>query len=174
MSVGLKYIDEDDKCYGITGMTIGMMIWDSENLLISVSLDASAEDAIEFSNDYASSTVNVSAKAAWNSIVEHYQLSMGMLIANVMCRNIVLRNTSINNELKNLIYKYIAEEGQEACSLEDDEIRKLFDKSYSYLQRIFNHQGVQSIVHDFARSLKRQRVMSQSEVVEKLRALYML
>lgn len=171
MSVGLKYIDEDDKCYGITGMTIGMMIWDSENLLSSVSLDAPAEDAIEFSNDYASSTVNVSAKTEWNNIMKHYQLFVVMIIANVMCRNIVLRNTSINNELKNLIYKYIAEEGQEACSLEDDEIRKLFNKSYSYLQHIFSHNGVQNIVNEFTNKLKTKRFLNRTEITEILQAL---
>ncbi len=29
----LQYIDENDKCYGITGMAIGMVIWDAENVL---------------------------------------------------------------------------------------------------------------------------------------------
>lgn len=175
MAVGLKYIDEDDKCYGVTGMAIGMMVWDCENLLSSVSLDAPAGESIGFTHEYYfSGNPRVSAKASWNQIVEHYQLSMGMLIANVMCRNLVLHHTAITNELKNLIYKYIDEEGQDTCSLESDEIKRLFEKSYSYLYRIFNHQGVQSVVHDFARSLKEQRFLSQSEVVEKLRALSML
>ena len=39
MAIGLKYIDEDDKCYGITGMAIGIMVCDAENLISSISLD---------------------------------------------------------------------------------------------------------------------------------------
>ena len=108
MGVGFKYIDEDDKCYGIAGMAVAMMVLDGENLLSSISLDAPANEAMNFTSDfYFTGNPRLSAKFAWNRILEHYQLSMGMFIANIMCRNIVLHNTSISNELKNLAYKYI-------------------------------------------------------------------
>ena len=44
----LKYIDENDKCYGITGMAISMVVWDAENVLAAVSLDAPADETVEF------------------------------------------------------------------------------------------------------------------------------
>ena len=40
MSVGLKYIDEEDKSYGIAGMAVAIMVFDGENLLSSISLEA--------------------------------------------------------------------------------------------------------------------------------------
>lgn len=175
MAVGLKYIDEEDKCYGIAGMAIGMMICDSEKFLKSLSLDAPVGESIKFTNDfYFEGDPHMSAKSSWSLTVELYQLAVGMLIANVMCRNCVLRHDGVTSELKNLVYKHINEEGKTTCSLESDEIKHLFDKNFSYMYRIFNHQGVQSIVHDFVRCLKQKRSMLQSEVIEELRALSML
>ena len=172
MGVGLKYIDEEDKCYGIAGMAVAIMVWDGEKLLSSVSLDASANQALKFTSDfYFSGNPRLSAKFSWNRILEHYQLSIGMMIANLMCRNIVLRQTQVSSELKSLIYKYILEEGQEVCSLENDEIKALFDKSYNYLNNIFNHSGVQNIIFEFATKLRQQRILSQKEVIEALQAL---
>ena len=88
-----------------------------------------------------------------------------------MCRNIVLHNTSISNELKSLAYKYVLEEGVAVCSLEKDEIKALFDKSYNYLYNIFNHSGVQNIIFEFVSKLRQQRVLSQREIIENLQAL---
>ena len=58
--------------------------------------------------------------------------------------------------------------------LEDDEINHVFDREYTILHRVFNHQGVQSIIHDFADTMKRRRTMSRLEILEQLRALSML
>ncbi len=172
MSVGLKYVDEDDKCYGIAGMAVAIMVFDGENLLSSISLEAPANEAMVFNSDfYFSGNPRLSAKYSWNKLLEHYQLSIGMLIANIMCRNIVLHNTFISNELKNLVYKYILEEGEEICSLEKDEIKTLFDKSYNYLYNIFNHSGVQNIIFEFVSKLRLQKVLSQREIIENLKAL---
>ncbi len=175
MAVGLKYIDEEDKCFGITGMAVSMVIWDAESLLSSISLDSPAEESVAFTHEfYFAGNPRVSAKAAWTQILEHYQLSIGMLIANVMCRNCVLHHSNITGEMKNLLYKHVEEEGINTCSLEKDEVRKMFDKSYEYLYRIFSHHGVQGIVRDFAADLRSRRELTQAEVIEKLRALSML
>ncbi len=175
MGVGLKYIDEEDKCYGIAGMAVAMMVFDGENMLSSVSLDASANKSIEFTSDfYFSGNPRLSAKFAWNKILEHYQLSIGMLIANLMCRNIVLRQSQVSKELKSLAYKYVLEEGQKECSLENDEIKALFNKSYNYLYNVFNHSGVQNVIFEFTSKLQQQRNLSQKEIIDNLQALGML
>ncbi len=172
MSVGLKYIDEEDKSYGIAGMAVAIMVFDGENLLSSISLESPANEAMVFTSDfYFSGNPRLSAKYSWNRLLEHYQLSIGMLIANIMCRNIVLHNTSISNELKSLAYKYILEEGVTVCSLEKDEIKALFDKSYNYLYNIFNHSGVQNVIFEFVSKLRQQRELSQREIIENLQAL---
>lgn len=48
----LRYINEDEKCYGITGMAIGMVVWNAEDVLASVSLDAPVDEVVEFTNEY--------------------------------------------------------------------------------------------------------------------------
>jgi hypothetical protein len=65
----------------------------------------------------------------------------------------------------------IGEEGREACSLDEDEINQIFDKSYNYLYRLFNHRGVQELAQSFAAKLKERRTMTAAEVIEELGAL---
>lgn len=91
-----------------------------------------------------------------------------------MCRSIVLDNHPVDPAIKEHLRHQAVDEGHDSCSLDDDEINRLFDKNYSYLLRVFNHQGVQGIVNDFARLLKRQRRLTRFEVMEQLRALSML
>lgn len=173
--VSLKYIDDDDRCYGLTGMAIAVVVWDCESLLSAVDIDAPQGGMLEFSpHFYFSGNPRLSAKLAWNQIVEHFQLSMGLMISNVLCRNLVLRDTMVNRDVVNLMMKYLTEEGEASCSLEKDEVDAMFNKSYSYLSRLFNHRGVQGIARDFASKVKARRRMTVSEVVDELRALSML
>lgn len=175
MENNFKYSSEDDKCYGIAGMAVGMVVWDCENLMTSISVDAPADESIEFVPEfYYSANQNLSAKAVWNKTLERYQLYMGVLICNVMCRNIVLNRSFVGEKVKKQLYSCLEEEGKDSCSLESDEIKRLFDKNYDYVYRIFSHHGVQEIVHDFVRRLKEQRRLSRAEVVDGLRALGML
>ncbi|MBQ9077214.1 MAG: hypothetical protein IJY31_05160 [Muribaculaceae bacterium] len=175
MENNFKYSSEDDKCYGIAGMAVGMVVWDCENMLSSVSLDVPADESIEFAPEfYYAANQNLSAKVVWNKTLEHYQLYMGMLISNVVCRNMVLNRTFVGEKLKKQLYSCLEEEGKCSCSLETDEIKRLFDKNYEYVCRIFNHHGVQDIVRDFVLRLKQQRRLSRADVVEGLRALSML
>lgn len=171
----IKYIDENDKCYGITGMAIGMVIWDAENVLAAVSLDAPADETVEFTPEfYYNGNPGLSAKVSWNHILQHYQVTMGMLLGNVLCRSHVLHHAAIDNDTKKELLELFDNEGREACSLESDEIERMFTKSYNYLYKVFNHAGVQDIAHDFARELKTRRRMTRGEVIEQLHALSML
>lgn len=175
MDNNFKYSSEDDKCYGIAGMAVGMVVWDCENLMTSISLDAPADESIEFTPEfYFSSNQNLSAKSVWHKMFEQYQLYMGMLISNIVCRNLVLNRSFVGEKQKRQLFSYIEEEGKESCSLDNDEIRRLFDKNYDYIYRLFNHNGVQEIVHGFVSRLKQQRRLSRADVIDGLRALSML
>ncbi len=173
--MNLRYIDEEDKCYGITGMAISLIIWDSEDVIASVRLDAEPGSVVEFVPEYYfSGNPRLSAKAAWKHILQHYQASMGMTLGNVLCRKYVLHGESLDSADRDALKECFEEEGREACALEPDEVDRMFDKSYSYLHKVFSHAGVNAIAHDFARVLREQRELSRSEVVEHLRALSML
>lgn len=168
----LSYRNDDDRCYGATGMAIGLVVFDGEDMLAGVSLDAPAHAMMEMSQDFFfSGNPSLSAKAAWNTMLRNFNLMSAMMIANVMCRRIVFENGDMDNELRTMLFDCILQEGAETCSLERDEAERLFEKDYSFLNRVFSHRGVQAVAHDFAHSLSRMRRMSRSEMLEELRGL---
>lgn len=170
----LQYIDENDKCYGITGMAIGVTIFDADEIISAISLDSESGETIEFSPGYYfNGNPRLSAKVSWNHILKHFEVSMGMLLGNVLCRSHVLNSMSFDNDTRKQLLELIEEEGRETCMLEDDEIESLFNRHYNYLSQVFNHMGVQRVARDFAETLKQCRRMSRGEMAEKLRALQM-
>lgn len=175
MDVSLKYTDDSDKCYGVTGMAIGIVALDGESLLESLSLDAEPGDSVKFSSEYYfSGNPRLSARIAWNQILKHFQLSAAMTISNVLCRSYVGHHAPLTDKIKSAMFECIAQEGRDSCSLDDDEIKALFTKNFNYLHRLFSHHGVQSIADDFARTLSDRRQLSRVEVIEQLQALSML
>lgn len=66
------------------------------------------------------------------------------------------------------------DDGAGACALEPDEVDRLFNKSYTYLWRLFSHQGVQAVAHDLASALSSRRTLSRLDVLELLQPLRML
>lgn len=172
MDQDFKYSNEEDRSYGLAGMAVSVVVWDSERLLNAVDIDAEAGEAMEMTQEfYFSGNPGLSAKAAWESMVEHFQLSTAMMVSNVMCRLYVHRNTQIDAGLRRRMLDFAVEEGKESCSLDDDETLRLFDKCYTYCHRVFNHPGVQQVVRDFAGTLRARRRLTRAEVAEELRAL---
>jgi len=171
----LKYTDERDRCYGLTGMAMSVVVMNGEELLSAIDMDSPADEMMKFSPDYYfAGNPRLSARLAWNNLVEHYRFTMSMLVANVLCRYYVHRREEITPEILKLVHQYLVDEGIDTCQLDEDEINVIFNKQFSYLQRLFRHQGVQAVVNDFARELQKRRHMSVSEVVEGFRTLNML
>lgn len=172
MNGKLSYSNEDDKCYGATGMAVGLMVFNGEDLLSSMNLDANPGEIMDMQDMfYFNGNPGLSAKSAWQQIRDNYSLTVAMLISNVMCRRMVLDRSAVSPELRQRIFDVVATEGKESCGLEDDEISHIFNKEYTMLFRVFNHSGVQSVVRDFADTFKRRRIMSRMEIMEALRAL---
>lgn len=175
MNRRLNYRNEDDKCYGATGMAIGLVVFDGEDMISAVSVDADPSEMIEFDNRfYFAGNPGLSAKTAWNEILRNFNLLSAMLISNVMCRSMVLDNAPVDDEVRGSLHDSISREASETCSLEQDEIDRLFDKNYSYLMRVFSHNGVQRVAHDFAETIRRERRLTRSDILEQLHALGML
>ena len=87
-----KYIDENDRSYGAAGMAIGLVIYDGEDMLASISIDGDPNDMVRLTPDfYFAGNPGVSAKTAWNQILKNYNLGISMLMANVLCRHLVAR-----------------------------------------------------------------------------------
>lgn len=175
MKQKLSYRNEDDKCYGITGMAMAVVIFDGEEMLSAVDMDASPEDVIQFTDEfYFNGNPGFSAKNVWNQILKNFNLAMALAIGNVLCRRVVLDATAVEPETVDYLRSMMIDEGRDNCALEEDETRHLFSKNYSYLNRVFNHYGVQNVARDFAKELSRRRKMTRLDVIDQLRALSML
>lgn len=175
MKQRLSYRNEDDKCYGITGMAMAVVIFDGEEMLAGVDMDADPEAAMQFTGDfYFNGNPGFSAKNAWNQILKNFNLAMALAIGNVLCRRMILDRTSVEPEMADYLRGMMVEEGRENCSLEEDETTRLFNKNYNYLSRVFGHHGVQDVARDFAVVLRSRRTMTRLDVLDQLRALSML
>ena len=171
----LKYTSESDRAYGATGMAIGLVIYDGDEMLASVDIAADPNDMVALSPEfYFAGNPGVSAKTAWNQILKNYNLGISMLIANVMCRHLVGQRHNVPDDIVELLRSLASGEGRDTGELDDDETARLFKKNYPYLQRVFSHRGVQSVAHDFAATLLSRRSLSRHEVLEQLSALNML
>lgn len=168
----LSYRNENDRCYGATGMAIGLVVFDGEDMLAGVSLDAPAHTMIEMNQDFFfTGNPSLSAKAAWNRMLRNFNLMTAMMISNVMCRRVVMDSGDMDTDTRSMLFDRILEEATDSCSLERDEAERLFEKDYSYLHRVFNHRGVQAVAHDFARCLAERRALTRTEILEELRGL---
>ena len=48
----MRYRSEEDKCYGVAGMAIGLSVFDAEDLLSEVNIDADGVDCVQFVPDF--------------------------------------------------------------------------------------------------------------------------
>lgn len=87
--MGMKYKDEEDKCYGIAGMTIGIAVCNGEDMLYRLDIDDETNGYITFTSDYYySGNPALPAKESWELTLKHFQMTIGMLMANMMCRSL--------------------------------------------------------------------------------------
>lgn len=175
MKQQLSYKNEDDKCYGATGMAMAVVIFDGEDMLAGMNIDSKPESIMQFTEDfYFNGNPSFSAKNVWNQILKNFNLTMALSLGNVICRNVIYNSKAVEEETKRYLHDLMVEEGRSNCALEEDETTRLFEKNYSYLTRVFNHSGVQSIARNFASVLKEKRQMTRMDILEQLRELSML
>lgn len=164
----MKYRNEEDKCYGIAGMVIGISIWNGEDLLYKIDLDDEQSGYLTFTPDYYfQGNPAVSPVEAWHHTLKRYQMTVGMSIANMMCRT--LKSGSLDYaKAKKVVFKTVADEGKRACQLEDDEIRKIFQETYTYLEQAFRNDSIRVIARRFAERLQADRRLDNYAVKELL------
>lgn len=172
MDKHLKYIDEKDKSYGLAGVAISIVALDAEGYLDAISIDSPAGECVEFSHDFfVTSNPGFSAKIAWNERFKHFQITAGMLIANLMCRSYVQHRNKLSSETIDELRKIIFDEGEAVCSLEKDETDAVFDRSVSYFDRLFSYAKVHELANNFASTIVSKRRLSAQEIFEVLQQL---
>ena len=172
----LKYVDEDDKCYGLAGMAISLMVWDAEDRLHSIDADAASEVAMVMSPEfYLCMSQAQSPKSAWQSRLQRFQIEAAMLVGNVVCRQLAHRQmSSIGAEADRRMRKFLQEEADELCQLEQDEVGNIYSKALSYCNRMFSHPVVCSVAKSLADTIASRRQLTSSETFEILAPLAQL
>ncbi|MDE7413271.1 MAG: hypothetical protein K2N05_05720 [Muribaculaceae bacterium] len=170
----LTYLNEDDKAYGLAGMAISLAALDAMDFVADISLDSDGP-MVNFSQQYYNpASPAVSVKTNWNNLLHNFYITSAMVLSNVMARSIVRMHQPVPSELLDSIYAEITEEGKETCSLEEDEIENIYNRTSSYMRRIFNNPRVMPAIDEFARTISRRRTLSGNEILDELRMLQII
>lgn len=164
----LQYENEDDRCYGLAGMTLSILKRGGMDRVAYMDIDAQGP-MVSFANSYYfCGNPALSAKAAWKNVVDNYCLTLGMVIANVLARKILRDREELDRRWLDPIYDEALAEGTQTCSLEEDEVRYIFDSSVRDFHRIFSNSMLAPRLHDLARIIARKRRFSGLEMREEL------
>lgn len=170
----LSYLNEDDKAYGLAGMAISLAALDAIDRVAHVSLDTDGP-MVSFSNEYYfAGSPSISPKVTWDNLIHNYYITSAMVLSNVLARSLVRLQSDVPAEIMKAVKNEIIEEGRDTCSLEDDEIETIFEKTNSYMRRIFRNPRLRPAIEDFARTLSRKRKLSGMEILDELHSLQII
>ena len=165
----LRYTDDTDLSLGVAGMAIALVACDSESALAGVCLDD--DEPLRLAEEfYFSGNPRQNARVAWNEYLRQYRVESALLLGNVMCRHYVAGRRPTADLLQG-VHDFLFDEGREHCSLDDDELDRLYQRDLQYHTRLFTHPGVRSVAGDFAALLRMRRHMSAGDVLEQLSRL---
>lgn len=170
--VSLRYADERDKTYGITGATIALVAIEGGQYLSGISLDASPSEMIVLSHEFGlPRNPRMSAKIVWQESLTDLKLITTMVLGNIACRRYVLSHCTPGDEDVAALRQATIDDGREYCDLDADEAENLFNSCVQYVRRVFTHGGVQDVAHRFADELSCRRELSRAEVLDLLSTL---
>ena len=168
----MKYRDELDKCYGVAGMALGLSVYDAGDLFTSITLDAGTGGSIQFTPEFFfAGNPRLSPRGAWQYILGHYRISVGLAVANALCRRMVLDNETVDNKLRDELFNAAFEDGRDYCQLERDEVEPIFDEAFANMARLFRDARVRRAMDTVADALKQRRTLSHIDVSDILHQL---
>ncbi len=169
--VTLKYADERDRAYGLGGMAACLVFLENEDFIDSVNLDAPADCGLVLSPEfYYAPNQHLSAKSVWKDSLNHFEVVTGLLLSNVMSRALVRQREELSRELADLLLSRLKDEGRELCALDDDEVREIFHKTYSFFHRVFTHADVARIMDGMVEKFMQERVLYKDSILHLFRA----
>ena len=127
----MRYRDELDKSYGVAGMALGLTVFEANDLFTAVTLDADGPGCIQFTPEFFfAGNPRLSPRGAWKYILGHYRISVGLTVANALCRRMVLDNGKVDDRLRDQLFNAAFEDGRDYCQLERDEVEPIFDEAF--------------------------------------------
>ena len=168
----MKYRDELDKSYGVAGMALGLSVFDAEDLFTAVTIDAEGPECIQFTPEFFfAGNPRLSPRGAWKYILGHYRISVGLAVANALCRRMVLDNDKVDDKLRDQLFNAAYDDGRDYCQLERDEVEPIFDEAFENLTRLFADSRVRKAMDAFADALQQRRTLSHIDVNDILQQL---
>ena len=168
----MKYRDELDKSYGAAGMVLGLSVFDASDLFTAVTLDGDGPGCIQFTPEFFfAGNPRLSPRGAWQYILGHYRISVGLAVANALCRRMVLDNEKVDDKLRNELFNAAYDDGRNYCQLERDEVEPIFDEAFDNMKRLFADSRVRRAMDTFADTLKQRRTLSHIDVNDILQQL---
>lgn len=162
----IVYVDENDRCYGLSGMAVALSLYNNEEKIVEIDIDRHP-DPIDFTPDfYFSGNPRYSAKVVWSDMAHNFHLALAMALGNLFSRRMIISDRTLNDSEEKYLQTIARQEGYEACGLEPDEIEAIWNKDYVYIRRVFAHPAVKKITSELAEELKSKRVLSRQELVE--------
>ena len=168
----MKYRDELDKSYGVAGMALGLSVLDASDLFTEVTLDGDDTGCIQFTPEFFfAGNPRLSPRGAWKYILGHYRISVGLAVANALCRRMVLDNDKADNQLRDQLFNIAFAAGRDYCQLERDEVAPIFDEAFENMTRLFGDARVRHAMDSFVDTLQQRRTLSHIDVIDILQQL---
>ena len=170
----LSYLNEDDRAYGLAGMMVALANLDAIDRVATVSIDNDGP-MVEFSHEYYfTGTPSISPKSTWDNLVQNFHITTSMVVGNILARSLVRLKEEAPEDIMKEVYDLVEEEGRETCSLETDEVQKLYDHALNRSLRIFRNPRVHPVINEFARVISLKRSFSGREIYDELHLLQLI
>lgn len=170
----LAYRSEEDRCYGLAGMTLALATLDAIDSVVRVSMD-DTDSMVMFSNEfYWGSSQAASPKAHWHFLMRNFQITTSLALSNILSRCLIREHGADPTEMLQALYPVIESEGMEICELEEDEIKNFYDNSLRKAHRTFSNPRLHPYIDRLVNILSTRRTLSGREIAEELHALRLI
>lgn len=174
-TIVMKYRDELDKCYGVAGMALGLSVLDADDLFTAITLDGDGPECIQFTPEFFfAGNPRLSPRGAWQYILGHYRITVGLAVANALCRRMVLDNDKVDERLRDHLFDIACADGRDYCQLERDEVEPIFDETFNSMMQLFSDSRVRRAMDTFADALRQRRTLSHIDVNDILQQLNLI
>ena len=112
--------------------------------------------------------------AASKNILGDYRISVGLAVANVLCRRMVLDNEKVDQNLRDQLFNAACDDGRDYCQLERDEVEPIFDEAFDSMMRLFADSRVRKAMDAFSDALQRRRTLSHIDVADILQQMNLI
>lgn len=168
------YRNEDDRAYGLAGMAVSLAALDALDRVVEFSLDADGP-MVSFSNEYYfSGSPSISPKVTWDNMIQNFYITSSMALSNIIARVMVRDRENWPGEQLERIRREMVAEGNDSCSLEEDEIDAIYERSLMRMRRIFDNPRVHPAVSELARVISQRRRLSGREITDELHLLQLI